>query len=277
MDEMGKQELQIFYELDDLKRIDHLLSGNARLSYAISSQLETALSLARGSRLASVSEAYGYYLYNPEDGYLHLGNPNLPNETSIQLEWQNSWMRRGSRVDVNLYVYELSHYIFSDIIPGESLGYAFGWKQYVDAGNASIQGLEVSSIHEVNSRLRVQGGLSYEEARLTDRKDNLPQIPPLTGHGSLTFQARSFWLQGEVKGSAGQYRVSEAAGENPTPAFWVMNLKGEIDLWAGMGLNLGVRNLTNQLYYEHLDWGDIYRPGRSYYIAIALDDGLFNQ
>jgi iron complex outermembrane receptor protein len=275
--EMGQDELHIFYPDNDLERLDHLLSANAHLSYNMTDNWNSLLSFASGQRMPTVSEAYGYYLYNPVDGYLYLGNPDLPIETSRQVEWQNSLTSSQGRMSLNLYFYKFNHYIFGQVMSEDAFSYANGWKKYIDGGAARIFGLEWSVLHRLSSHFMFQGGVNYEKSRLDDYDDCLPLIPPLEFHGSLTYEDKRFWLQLDTRAAAAQTDNSIVSGENSTPAFLVINLKGEVDVLSGLKLNLGVNNLTNQLYYEHLDWGDVYRPGRSGFISLTLNNGILGQ
>ena len=273
-DEMGMNALHIYYPENKLKRKDVLFSSNAHLSYQVRDNWTSLLSLASGQRTPTVSEAYGYYLYNPVDGYLYLGNPDLPVETSRQIEWQNNLISERSRINLNAYYYRFSHYIFGQIMTEESFSYANGWKQYVDGGAAKIYGLEWSFLHRFTKRWNVQGGVTFEQSELVNHNDYLPMISPLEGHLSMTYQQKSYWLQIDTHGAVEQDQYSQVSGENATPAFLVFNLKGELDLMEGMKINMGVNNLTNQLYYEHLDWGDVYRPGRSGFLSITFDQNM---
>ena len=275
--EMGQDELHIYYPDNDLERLDHLLSANAHFAYNVKDNWRSLLSFASGQRIPTVSEAYGYYLYNADDGYLYLGNPDLPVETSRQIEWQNSLTSNHGAMTLNMYLYKFDHYIFGQLMSENAFSYANGWKQYIDGGGAQISGLEWSVLHRFSPGFIFQGGVSYEESKLNDFQDYLPLIPPLETHASMTYQQKSFWLQIDARGAAEQGKHSKISGENSTPAFLVFNLKGEVDFIAGLKLNFGINNLTNQLYHEHLDWGDMYRPGRSGFISMTIDQGVLRK
>ncbi len=273
--EMGQDALRIFYPENDLERIDHLLSANTHLTYNVTDNWNSLLSFASGQRVPTVSEAYGYYLYNPVDGYLYLGNPDLPVETSQQVEWQNSQTTSHGRMSLNLYYYKFNHYIFGQVMSEDAFSYANGWKKYVDGGAAQISGIEWSILHRFSPHLIFQGGMNYEESRLLNYQDFLPHIPPLEVHSSLTFARSGFWVQIDTRGAAAQTHNSLVSGENSSSAFLVIDLKGELDLLPGLKMNLGMTNLTNQLYHEHLDWGDVYRPGRSGFLSLTLTQEVF--
>ncbi len=55
-------------------------------------------------------------------------------------------------------------------------------------------------------------------------------------------------------------------GEKTTPAYAVANAKCSYEKQLRshtLRLSVGVSNLFDRAYYEHLDWGRINRPGRS--------------
>lgn len=274
-DEMGKNALQIYYPENDFKRQDHLVSANGFLTYKINPTWQSVFKLARGSRIPTVSEAFGYYLYNPIDGYLYLGNPEIPNEKSTQIEWQNVYSADQTRVEVSLYHYELDNYIFGQVTSQETLGYANGWKRYVDAGRCTIAGVETTILHHFSPHWSLQGGFNYEQGRLLEFDDNLPLIPPLEVHGSIRFNTSEVWFQIDVKASGEQHDYSALSGENSTSSYGLLSLKGEYSAFPGLTINSGIDNVTNQLYHDHLDWGDIYRPGRNAYISLTIDETLF--
>jgi iron complex outermembrane recepter protein len=63
-----------------------------------------------------------------------------------------------------------------------------------------------------------------------------------------------------------QERINKQYGESKTPAFSVFNFKASYHLMISSNMfdvSVAVTNLLNATYYEHLDWGKIYRPGRS--------------
>jgi iron complex outermembrane receptor protein len=63
-----------------------------------------------------------------------------------------------------------------------------------------------------------------------------------------------------------QNRINSEYGESKTPAFTVFNVKSGYSVPFAktvVDIGLGITNLLNKAYYEHLDWGRINRPGRS--------------
>ena len=74
-----------------------------------------------------------------------------------------------------------------------------------------------------------------------------------------------------------QERISKVYGESNTPAFSVVDLGITYQLLENISTTIGVKNLLDEAYYEHLNRsvkgtnGAIYAPGRNIYFSIALD------
>jgi len=94
----------------------------------------------------------------------------------------------------------------------------------------------------------------------------MPLIPPLKNVVAFQYQNNEFQLQAECESALAQHRINSSYGEQTTPAYSVFNVKSSYGfLFSKVALHFsaGVTNLFNKVYYEHLDWGRIYRPGRS--------------
>ncbi len=270
-DETGKNLLRIYYPDNTFSRQDVLLTGNLSLVHRINSYWQTTLAVARGSRIPTVTEAYGYYLYLPVDGYLYLGDPDLSNETSLQFEFRNRFTAKKAELTANVYQYFFRNYIVGAVMDTSlSLGYARGWKRYANGGPATLTGAELSLLSHINPHWTGAAGMNFQIGAWTRRDDYLPMISPLEFHVSLTYRNRKFWVQAEGRGAGKQTRYSVLSGENFTPGYSVYSLKTEYGLGQRLSLGLEIQNLTNVFYYDHLDWGDIYRPGRSVLIAIIF-------
>jgi iron complex outermembrane receptor protein len=70
--------------------------------------------------------------------------------------------------------------------------------------------------------------------------------------------------------ASAQNRINDEFGESATPSYALLHLRafktwkiGKNELEAGFG----VENLFDATYQEHLDWGDIDRPGRSFVMS----------
>jgi iron complex outermembrane receptor protein len=97
----------------------------------------------------------------------------------------------------------------------------------------------------------------------------MPLIPPFNTVLTAQYQTGKFVLQAECENSMAQNRINLNYGERVTSAFTVFNMKSRytFNLFKNaLDASFGVTNIFDKAYYAHLDWGRIYRPGRSFEI-----------
>jgi iron complex outermembrane receptor protein len=271
-DSMGANELRIYYPDQPLERSDHLLAANGSLSWQLHPVWKTVVALAVGSRIPTVTETYGYFLYNALDGYLYTGNPRLRPEKSRQVEWRNRFTFHRADWQVTVYRYRFVDYIFGIPHPdGVAVPYANGWRFYANVGTAILRGVELSCRYEPGRRWSIFGGMEYEQGRLVGLEDSLPLIPPFQIHGAVRYSYAAGWIQLEGKGCFRQSDYSRLGGENATPGYRVLAVRGRQMLTGALTLEWGVDNVTNTAYHDHLDWGDVPRPGRNLYFRLTLE------
>jgi len=271
-DEMGKNALLIYYPDDSYKRDDLLQSGNIFIDYRINPYWQSTIALAKGSRIPTVTELYGYFLYVVLDGYVYLGDPQIESENSFQIEWRNKIETDYADINMNIYHYSLDNYIFGIVNPtGPNIPYANGWKYYKNSGDAEIYGAELSFLSEIDWNWSIFGSATYEIGKLNDLNDNIPMIPPLEIQTAIKYQKYPYWIQLEAKWSAIQNLYSTLSGENETPAYQIYALRAEYDFQNSVVVNAGIENLFNEDYHDHLDWIDIPRSGRNFYVSCSYN------
>jgi len=82
-----------------------------------------------------------------------------------------------------------------------------------------------------------------------------------------------------VRAVARKSDVSTSYGETQTPGFVLVNFVMSIDYFKFVDISLGVNNLLNKTYYEHLNRRirttgvPVYEPGRSFFVNLAIKLG----
>jgi iron complex outermembrane receptor protein len=232
------------------------------------------LSLGLNGRAPTASELFGFYLFSQFDGYDYIGNPELKKETAQQAELSVSWQHPKWKLQATGYVSRVNNYIIGRYQPSLSamtMG-AKGVKQYENMGYALLAGGEAGIVFSPFTNTQVVSTLKYSYAR-DDNKQPLPMIAPLRNLSSVRQSFKNFWLQAETEMAAKQDRVSMDANERVTGAFSLFHfragyeLKGEKIRWQFKG---GVENILDAYYREHLDWGNIARPGRNFYLQVSF-------
>jgi iron complex outermembrane receptor protein len=114
-------------------------------------------------------------------------------------------------------------------------------------------------------------GIAYTYGQDLDRAQPLPEIAPLDVRYTLYGNYWSSKVQPElsIRYVADQSRISPEFGETRTPSFVLLDLKLAFQVTKGFSFDLGVQNLLDELYYEHLNrsvrgsGNPIFAPGRN--------------
>ena len=113
----------------------------------------------------------------------------------------------------------------------------------------------------------------------------LPEIPPFEATAAVDWRGDSAWHPTgrlETRYVHKQDRVSEGFGEDATPSFALVHLRGSIRPWDNVTLEAGIENLLDRLYHEHLTreallpvgdlaaGDEIPGPGRTFYLNVRV-------
>lgn len=228
-----------------------------------------------GHRAPSISEAYGYYIYNSFDRYDYIGNPSLGNEVSYETNASVGYQtgRMGIQAKVN-YFY-IQDYIVGKILNmGSPMNYqSVGVKGYTALDHANIFNLAVSAHYDILTHLHWKGSLTY--ARATDGSGgNLPFIRPISYQTGLQYMYKRLGIQTSLQGDAVQRDYSPEYGEDKTAAYQIWNASADYTLpvrKVNMTLQVGAENILNAYYSTYADWGNIPRMGRNIFTSLKIN------
>jgi len=269
----SKDQVSIF-GYSSAGRTDWLKNISAQLVKKFTARFKTTASVGYSERAATASELYGFYLFNSSDVYDYIGNPVLKNESSLQAEVSGSYSRNKTRLQLTFFGSRISHYITGIVNPGFSsmtIG-ARGVKTYENIASAWLAGFEASAVTTLFAGTELISTLRYNWG--TDNNNEpLPFIPPLKNITSIRYHPGKFSAQLESEAVVQQNRVSYKTGEDATPGCMLLHARMgyvfEI-LRSKVQVQSGVENLLDKPYHEHLDWGNIPRPGRNVYLQLKL-------
>lgn len=238
-------------------------------------QFDFSVGTGYGHRAPSVSEGYGYYIYNSFDRYDYIGNPDLKNEISYEanasIGFKNEKLAIGAKVN---YFY-IQNYIIGRILSlGSPMNYqSVGVKGYTSLDHAKIFNLALNASYNILQHLHWKGMLTYAKAT-DDKNGNLPFIRPLSYQTSLQFMHKKFGIQSSVNGDFTQTNYSPEYGEDETPSYKIWNVSADYTFHIKnikTVLQVGAENLLNEYYSTYADWGNIPRMGRNIFTSLRFN------
>ncbi len=228
-----------------------------------------------GQRAPSVSEGYGYYIYNSFDRYDYIGYPDLKNEISYEVNASAGVNKDRAGISMRVNYFHIQHYIVGKILSlGSPMNYqSVGVKGYTALKHAEIFNLALNANYDILPHLHWKGNLAYARAR-DDKGGNLPFIRPLSYQSSLHWMHKKIGIRTSVNGDFIQRNFSPEYGEDQTPAYMIWN--ASFDYRFRMSkcttiLQAGAENLLNRYYSTYADWGNIPRMGRNIFTSVKFN------
>jgi iron complex outermembrane receptor protein len=271
--QLGLESLRIFYP--------HMKDGKNRILKSISSNylfdengFSYGFGLAYGERAPSVSEGYGFYLFNSFDQYDYIGNPELNNENSIEGNVSIGYKTQKWSVKMSSSYFHISNYIVGK--PDETLipmtiG-ASGVKIYAALDYATIFNTDLNLEYQFSADFIWKGQLVYSYGQDFEEK-NLPFISPLRYSASLNYKKQNFSSEIAIQGNAVQTQYSPYYGEDRAPDYAILNFASgysfHIDKsrWSARA---GIENIFDTYYSTFSDWNNIPRKGRNFFMNLAV-------
>ncbi|AZA81784.1 TonB-dependent receptor [Chryseobacterium lactis] len=227
-----------------------------------------------GHRAPSVSEGYGYYIYNSFDRYDYIGNPDLKNEISYETNASAGFKNDKISIEAKVNYFYIQNYIIGRILSlGSPMNYqSVGVKAYTSLDHATIFNMSLNAGYNIIQDLHWKGTLTYARGR-DDNGKNLPFIRPLSYQTSLHFMHRNFGFQTSVNGDFIQLNYSPEYGEDQTPAYTIWNFSMDYTFKIKQFktvVQIGAENLLNKYYSTYADWGNIPRMGRNIFTSLKF-------
>src|SRR5690606_26311768 len=114
--ELGLNSLKIFYPEMERSKTRFLKSISAQWHKMwMPWHLNTGISY--GDRAPSVTEGYGFYLFNSFDNHDYVGNPDLKNEKSIEINAKLTLDKPNFKIGAEVNYFHMPHYIIGTVDP----------------------------------------------------------------------------------------------------------------------------------------------------------------
>jgi len=272
--QLGLESLQIFYPnmKDSKNRILPSISSN--YSYD-ENGFSYGFGLGYGERAPSVSEGYGFYLFNSFDMFDYIGNPELKNENSLEGSVSVGYKTNSFSSKMSSSYFHISNYIVGkpdDSLIPMTIG-ANGVKIYTALDYASIFNADLNLEYKFSEDFKWKGQLVYSYGKDFESR-NLPFISPLRYFSSLNFNKEKISAEITVQGNATQTQYSPFYGEDRTPSYAILNFDAGYSFAfekVKCNMKIGIENIFDTFYSTFSDWNNIPRKGRNFFLNLAFD------
>ncbi|MFZ4456377.1 MAG: TonB-dependent receptor [Bacteroidales bacterium] len=267
LSDSGRKQFSVFgYNLPNVQS-RFVKSANVIAQYQLLKSLSVTATVGYSERMPTIGERLGYYLYVAYDGYDYIGNPNIRTEKSNFARLQLQWTHPVWKVNFSQSYSYVTDYILGQndaAIPPMNF-YAKGIRVYTNLPAAKLYSADLQLLCTPSDALTFFWNSKYTRGEMSSGSA-LPLMAPLKNVLAVQYKIGSFMLQAEGESALAQHRINADYGEKATPGYAVANAKCSYEKQLhhhSLRLSVGVSNLFDRAYYEHLDWGRINRPGRS--------------
>lgn len=273
-DDFGLNSLQIFYPNLDKNQQRFLMNVSTQYQHQID-KFQFSGSVGYGERAPSVTEAYGFYLFNSFDNYDYIGNPYLNNEKSLEFNAAVNYASRKFNLGLEASYFYISDYIIGKLNPDYdrmTIG-ADGVKVYTALNDATIFTANLTAEYSISDAIKLDGLLGYSLGKDHD-KENLPLISPLNYKLMVHYKKAFFDAEFGMSGAEKQYNYSSDYGEDETNAYTIFNAGASYAFYNGKNkffVKTGMENIFDRYYSTFADWKNIPRKGRNIFINISYN------
>ena len=274
-DDFGLNSLRIFYPGLEASQNRFLKSFSVSYNKPLG-KFDLTTGISYGDRAPSVSEGFGFYLFNSFDNHDYIGDPNLENEQSFEANTTINYKTNDVSFELAGNYFYLPNYIIGEVDPTldtMTIG-ADGVKIYTNLEHATQYNISLKSTWTMDSNFSCTGNISYHRG-YDDTQRNLPFISPLAYGASVTYTNESFSGSLQMTGAGDQTNFNPEFGEDRTDAFTVF--AADFGKTFSFGKNnliyikAGVQNIFDTYYSTYSDWANIPRMGRNFFTSITYN------
>lgn len=225
------------------------------------------LTLAHKTRAPSLIERYSWLPTEASgglaDGNIYVGDVNLKIEKAWIAELGVDWQGDTAYARPVIYYRRINDFIQGipfDTTPGilntpvEIVSNGSGDPTPLRFANtdARIWGADIAFGAKIAGPLRLDGVASYVRAERTDIADNLYRMAPANGRLAVSWEESRWSISVEGQFIARQHHVSATNTEAPSAGYVLANISGYWLIRDGVRLDLGIENLFDTYYLDHL-------------------------
>lgn len=235
----------------DTERKETLPSGFIRLESQFADELKTYAGLGYVERVPDYWELFSTHYYQTGTTFDHLNN-----EKTTQFDAGYQYEQGAFKSWASVYVGLIQDYILVSYTPTGSKGKLEAKSRNV---NATIAGAEAGIGYQLTDQIQADVSAMYAWGENTTDHRALPQIAPLEGRFNLRYVQDKYNLGLLWRVVAAQDRTSYREGNiigydvEDSKGFGTLSLNGTYNLQKGVDLSVGIDNVFDKNYAEHLN------------------------
>ncbi|CAH8281315.1 iron complex outermembrane receptor protein [Mariniflexile fucanivorans] len=271
--EVGLESLQIFYP--DINHSKSRLLTSFSSDYQWKKNLfDITFGLGYGERAPTVSEGYGFFLYNSFDNFDYIGNPSLNTEKSVEANFKVNYHKNDFKIGIESSYFYIMNYIIGNIdasLSPMTIG-SNGVKVYTALDYATIFDVYLNTSYQLSKAFSVNGTIGYNYGTGSNN-EALPLIKPFLYVAEFNYNTTHFNAAIQLEGNGNQSKYGSFYGEDETPEYAILNLNfGNIFYVKNHKtvLKYGIENMLDNNYSTYADWNNISRQGRNFYINLSF-------
>lgn len=257
------------------------ISATTSLTWSLPNGYNLFVAAARSTRSPELTELFINHLSVGMDAYEYLGNPNLKSEVNHQVDLRVE--KRSDKVGLfaDVFFAFVNDYITASVdttIPRlytPCMEPKFT-KVFHNVDEAFLTGFEAGFDWKVTPRWEYNVSVSYTYGQNVSWDEPLSEITPLTVQTGIAYTYADFNAELHARIVDEQGRVSSSFNESKTPGFGVFDFYADYSLWGALEIRVGVRNIFDKNYVEHLSRAYkgmsvqslYFEPGRSFNIGL---------
>lgn len=272
-DDFGLNSNKIFYPDMDRSNTRFLKNFSAQFHQLVG-DFDIDAGLSYGERAPSVSEGYGFFLFNSFDNYDYIGDPDLKTEGSAEANLSLTYKIPEFEISAKGSYFRVYDYIIGKVDPNldpMAIG-ADGVKVYENLKYADLYNATLAGEYKFTPALKLNAQISYHHGR-DHEKENLPLISPVSYRSSLEFHKNDYTATIFAEGAATQSNFNPEYGENKTPAYALLSASIGKRIYLNnndLYIKAGVENIFDKFYTTYTDWNNIPQMGRNIYINASF-------
>lgn len=236
----------------DTERKETLPSGFIRIESELAEHVKTYAGLAYVERVPDYWELFSTK-YHQSTGTTFA---DLENEKTAQFDAGYQYEQGAFKSWASVYAGLIQDYILVAYTPTGSMGKLEAKSRNVDA---TIAGAEAGVAYQLTDQIQVDISAMYAWGENTTDHTALPQIAPLEGRFNLRYVQEKYNLGLLWRVVAAQDRTSYREGNiigydlEDSKGFGTLSLNGTYNLQKDLDLSVGIDNVLNKNYAEHLN------------------------